>query len=232
MYKLTRFTLCVLLVSPIVLFPLVHSLMAYADFNLEELEQLEQLEQTELLQQAREAAKAWKFAEAERYLNEATEKSYAPQQLAEVEKLIADNRAAKAEKERREEEERQRLAALERQRQQAAAQASANYGLPKNMCYRVSGSYALHQYCNTGSCDGFYNKSYAQRTLCKNDDPSGFYNSNRETNIRLYLQNGGYLSYDYFSDKAAYQSGQFNGSFQERKNFILYLLNGITLIKY
>ncbi len=109
--------------------------------------------------------------------------------------------------------------------------ASGNYGLPKNQCYRVNSSYALYHYCNTGSCDGFVS-NYALHQLCTNNSARGFYGSDRKTNISLYLRNGGYLGYNYFSNKAAYQSGKFNGSFQDRKNFILYLESGVTLMKY
>ncbi|WP_223296828.1 hypothetical protein [Thiorhodovibrio frisius] len=71
--------------------------------------------QQELLKQARDAAKDWDFELAEEHLAAARNMAYAPDEIRAVEKLIADNRAAKADKERREREEaeRQRRAAAE-----------------------------------------------------------------------------------------------------------------------
>jgi hypothetical protein len=149
--------------------------------------------------------------------------NYVAQKKKERDERLEAERQAKLEAER---QERERLAALERQQQQASS-----YGLAQDQCYRASGSYALYKYCTTGSCDGFVS-NYALYQLCKYDDPNGFNSSYRNTNINLYLRNGGYLSYDYFDNQAAFQSGKFNGSFQERKNFILYLLSGMTLIRY
>ena len=128
---------------------------------------------------------------------------------------------------KQQEENREREARLARQR----ANSSSRYGLSQNQCYRTSGNYALYKYCTTGDCNGFVS-NYALHQLCSNDSARGFYGSDRMVNIRLYLENGGYLSYDYFSDKAAYQSGKHNRSFRERKNYILYLLSGMVLVRY
>ncbi len=192
----------------------------------------------DLLDQAKKAGKSESFSEADTLLKQAKMYGVSTDDTQEASKYVADKKQARDErlererqaKLKREREERERQARLERQRQQEN-NARTNYGLTKSQCYKTSGSYALHVYCNTGRCDGFVS-NYALHQLCKYDSPNGFHSSSRNVNINLYLRNGGYLSYDYFSDKAAYQSGKFNGSFRERKNYILYLLNGMTLIRY
>jgi hypothetical protein len=106
-----------------------------------------------------------------------------------------------------------------------------NYGLSKDKCYRTNNNFALHKYCSTGSCEGFVS-NYALYKLCKNDDASGFYGSKKNLSIAIYLEGGGYLDYDYFSNQATHQSGKHNESFRTRKNFILYLMSGMVLVKY
>lgn len=180
------------------------------------------------IEYAYELASDNKFSKAKTVLNQAMQNVDEADELSKALSVVKKKHNAYI-------TEQERLAKLKREKEKQArlAQASsnsANYGLSSNNCYRVSGNYALYQYCTTGSCDGFYN-SYAQKNLCKNDDPGGFHSSSRNTNIYLYLKNGGYLSYDHFSNNAAYQSGNFNGSFRERKNFVLYLLNGFVLRK-
>jgi hypothetical protein len=68
--------------------------------------------------------------------------------------------------------------------------------------------------------------------LCEYDDPIGFHGSSKNDYIAIYLRNGGSLNYSYFSNQATYQSGKHNESFQTRKNFILYLMNGMVIVKY
>ena len=188
----------------------------------------------DLLDEAKKAAKSESFSKADALLKKAKMYGTSSTDVSEAQQYVKAKKKARDERLERERKERERLARLKREREERAREArlaDSNYGLPKSMCYRVSSSYALYKYCTTGSCDGFAS-NYAQYQLCQYNNEHGFNGSNRETNINLYLRNGGYLSYDYFSDKAAYQSGKFNGSFQERKNFILYLVNGVTLIKY
>ncbi len=193
---------------------------------------------SDLLEQAKKAGKSESFSEADTLLKKAKMYGVSTDDTQEASKYVSQKKQARDErlererqaKLKREREERVRQARLERQRQQAS-NARTNYGLAKSQCYRTSGSYALNRYCTTGSCDGFVS-NYALHQLCKYDSPNGFHSSSRNVNINLYLRNGGYLSYDYFSNKAAYNSGKFNGSFRERKNYILYLLNGMTLIRY
>jgi hypothetical protein len=199
----------------------------------------------DLLDEAKQAAKSESFSKADALLKKAKMYGTGSSDVGEAEQYVSAKKRARDERLERERKERERLARLKREKEERAREArlkrerearlarqnsDSNYGLPKSMCYRVSSSYALYKYCTTGSCDGFVS-NYALHQLCKYNK-NAFYGSDRKANINLYLRNGGYLSYDYFSDKATYQSGKFNGSFQERKNFILYLLNGMTLIKY
>jgi multidrug efflux pump subunit AcrA (membrane-fusion protein) len=188
----------------------------------------------DLLDEAKKASKNESFNKANELLKKA--KQYSTnlvdvkntQSLVDTKKQQRDARLEKA-----------RLARLEKQRQEKArlqAQRqrynnSHNYGLSKDKCYLTNNNFALYSYCTTGSCIDF-NSNYALYQLCKNDDAYGFYGSSRNVNISLYLRDGGYLSYDYFSDQAAYQSGKHNESFRTRKNFILYLMSGMVLVKY
>lgn len=97
-----------------------------AGFDFDDLEKVEQSEQEELLEAARKAAKGWNFGEAEGYLKQARQKAYAPDDIASVEKLIADNRQAyAAEQERRRQEEERRRRAEEAR---IAAQQRGSYG--------------------------------------------------------------------------------------------------------
>ncbi len=83
--------------------------------------------QQELLEQIREEAKDWKFDLAEEHLAAARNMAYAPDAIRAVERLIADNRTAKADKERREREEAQRQrreAEKQRQREEQERQAA------------------------------------------------------------------------------------------------------------
>ncbi|SFV91106.1 hypothetical protein MNB_SV-4-158 [hydrothermal vent metagenome] len=185
----------------------------------------------DLLKQAKKAAKSESFSKADALLKKAKMYGVNTDKVKEASKYIATKK-----RERDARIERERLARLKREKEERArrarlAQQEGNYGLPKSQCYRTSSNYALYRYCTTGSCDGFAS-NYALYQLCQYNNPNGFHSSNRNTNINLYLQNGGMLSYDYFSDQAAYQSGRFNGSFRDRKNFILYLLSGMILMKY
>jgi len=193
----------------------------------------------DLLDEAKKAGKSESFSEANELLKKAKMYGTGSSDVGEAEQYVHAKKQARDARLERERKERERLARLKREKEERARQArlaaqrqnSANYGLAKNKCYLTSGNYALYQYCNYGRCDGFVS-NYALHQLCQYNNINGFHSSYRNTNIRLYLQNGGYLGYDYFSNKAAYQSGKHNGSFQERKNFILYLLNGMTLIRY
>lgn len=191
----------------------------------------------ELIEQAKKEGANESFDKAEELLKKAKQFNTSNDDVKETEGYIATKK-----KERDDRLERERLAKLERERVERERVAnlatqgrhqvsSSNYGLPQEKCNRASNIYALYRYCTTGNCDGFVS-NYALHQLCKYDNINGFHGSNRNANISYYLRNGGYLSYDYFNKQAAYQSGKFNGSFQERKNYILYLLSGMTLIRY
>ncbi len=78
--------------------------------------QYQQRGQQKVLKQAREAARDWDFDLAEEHLAAARNMAYAPDEIRAVERLVADNRTAKADKERRERE------AAERQRREAEEQ--------------------------------------------------------------------------------------------------------------
>ena len=71
------------------------SISASADFEWDELDELSKLEQNELLQAANTAAKKWQFAQANDYINQAKQKSYAPEALAKTQQPITDNQQAK-----------------------------------------------------------------------------------------------------------------------------------------
>ena len=190
----------------------------------------------DLLAQAKKAGKSESFAKAEALLKKAKMYGVSIEDTQKASDYVAGKKQAKEQRLEKERKEKERLAQLKREQEQrareaSARQASSSYGLPKNMCYRTSGNYALNRYCNTGNCNGFVS-NYALHQLCEYDSPNGFHSTNRNTNINLYLRNGGYLSYDYFSNQAAYQSGKHNESFQSRKNYILYLLSGMVLIQY
>ena len=109
-------------------FGLLTAMAVQADFSLEEMEALEKGEQTQLLELSRQAAKNWNFSEAEGYLARARNKGHAPGEIQAAEKSIADNRAAKAEKERREAEER-RLAEMQRSQGSGSASGGSQYAV-------------------------------------------------------------------------------------------------------
>jgi len=194
---------------------------------------------TDLLSQAKKAAKSESFEKANELLKKAKMYGIKKTDVKDASKYIAKKKKEHDDRIKRERKRKERLARLKRERerearlarQRAYSSSNSNYGLPKNMCYRTNGNYALYRYCNTGSCSGFIT-NYTLYNLCKDNDTNAFHGSKRMVNIRLYLEDGGHLSYDYFSGKVAYQSGKYNGSFRERKNFIIYLLNGMILVKY
>jgi|GEM_PF-5740701 len=101
----------------------------------------------------------------------------------------------------------------------------------KNNCRLASGNAKLFNYCMYQSCN-YFSSNYAVYQLCENNSVRGFYGSNKFLNIRHYLEKGTPLNYDYFEGQVVYQSGKFNGDFEERKKFIIYLLNGVLLMKY
>lgn len=183
-----------------------------ADFGFDDLEEVEQMEQTNLLELARQAAKKWKFSKAKDYLDQARNKSYAPDQIKDVQKLIADNRQAyeaKKEKER-----------LAKEREEKERNASGNKGGRLN-CSSVSSDYGLWQYCDHNSCTGLSN-NYALYQLCQFDDITGL-GSNYA--IYNYLKNGdpSGLSKDYNVWLGAKRNA---GSYADRKRWVIFYLRG------
>lgn len=71
---------------------------AWADFDFNDMERIEKSEQEDLLNLARKAAKAGKLDEAQKYLDQARHKTYAPQEIAAVEKVLSDSRNAEQER--------------------------------------------------------------------------------------------------------------------------------------
>ena len=87
--RITQKTFCYCLISIFVAILFSGFLSSvYADFNFEALEQLEETEQDELLEQLRKAAEAWNFTEAEKYLEQASFKSYAPEEIKAARELM------------------------------------------------------------------------------------------------------------------------------------------------
>ncbi|MFH0780660.1 MAG: hypothetical protein V2B20_01750 [Pseudomonadota bacterium] len=98
-------------------------------FDFDDLEKLEKAEQEDLLAKAGQAARNWNFSSARSLLKQAQQKGYAPTEIQAVEKLIAQNESAKADKDRREEEARQaQIAAQEAERQRASMASSSSSG--------------------------------------------------------------------------------------------------------
>lgn len=96
--------------------------------DLDKLNKIQSLQQQSALGEARRAAAEGRIEDAESLLRQARGQAYNPSAVAEVEKLVADARAKRAEEERRRaaaEEERRQAAAEEEQRRQAAASAPA-----------------------------------------------------------------------------------------------------------
>jgi hypothetical protein len=203
-------------------------------FSLDDLERLERIEQTELLDLAREAARNWRFGKADDYLDQARNKGYAPDEIAAVKTLIAENRAAKAEQERHEEEERRKREEQRRlaeqtkraQEQQAGADASGNMGGALD-CKYVSSDYGLWNYCKTGTCSGL-SGNYGIWSLCENNDFAGL---SSNYGVWSYLKDGdpSGLSKDYKAWRAA---KRFAGSFADRKRFVIYYLRGYVYGHY
>ncbi len=184
---------CLALLFVFILFPGFLS-SVYADFNFEELEQLEVTEQDELLEQLRKAAEAWNFAEAEKYLKQASFKSYAPEEMKAARELIASNRQAyqenqerirRAEEQRleeqrkREQEEKRRLAARKKSRGNIASGSGNDL-----ICVQID-SGCKEAFCNTSHLEvaagyGEFSKIYSgapSGNLCKlRRDLAGSYN--------------------------------------------------------
>ncbi len=203
--------------------------------GLKDIDKLDRLDRQDYTQKARKKADNENFEEAYTLLKKAKSLGLNYEEYKYTKNYISNKEEKYKARLERQRKEKERLARLKKQREERARQArarqnaqKANYGLAKSQCYLVSGNYALYQYCTRGSCDGF-SSNYALHQLCEYNSARGFNSSNRNTEIYLYLTNGGYLSYDNFSNQAAYQSGNFNGSFQDRKNYILYLLSGFQL---
>jgi hypothetical protein len=193
----------------------------------------------DLLDEAKKASKNESFNKANELLKKAKQYSTDLVDVKNTQSLVdtkKQQRDARLEKQRQEKARQAREAREARlQAQREKYNNSHNYGLPKDKCYRTNSNFALYEYCTTGSCAGFYTNN-ALYQLCEYNNANGFYGSSKNANISLYLTNGGSLSngsgYDYFSGDVANQSGRHNESFQTRKNFILYLMNGMVLVKY
>lgn len=205
-------------------------------FSIKDIDKIDRLDREDYIKEAKQKANSENFSKAYALLKKAKKIGLDSTEYIDTKKYIQKKQKAYEARLERERKEKARLARLKKQREERERQArlqrqrqNTNYGLAKSQCYLTSKSYALHQYCTRGSCDGF-SSDYDLYQLCKYNNVN-FYGSNRNTNINLYLNNGGSLSYDYFSNQAAYQSGSFNGTFQERKNYILYLLSGFQLSK-
>ena len=106
--------------SAFILFPF----SLFADFDFDDMQTVEKTEQTELLEKAKEAAQAYRFEKAEQYVEEARQKSYAPDAISDTLRSIEKHKAAYeaeqkrkrqiAERERKEKDERERAAAMAR----------------------------------------------------------------------------------------------------------------------
>ncbi len=184
------------------LLALLLSCETYADFGFDDLGAMEQTEQTELLEQAKQMAKRNNFSNAEALLKEAQYKGYAPNEIAQTAKIIADSRNAH----QAEEAEAQRLLA-EQQAQQRRNQAQSNsssrprwitvsvdcIGFCTVKAFDLSGgngnldkmhkSYGIHPGYN-GDMDGRY--SYTVRLSTGNRVCSGSFNiSGRQATVVL-----------------------------------------------
>ena len=196
-------------------------------FSFDDLEKIEKEEQGDLLQQAKTAATNWEFGSARSLIQQARNKGANAKKVAEAEAVYRKHYAAYEEKQRQAEEAK-RLAeeARKEAERQAVAQArqdaSGNKGGSLN-CMYVSKDYALWQYCERGSCDGF-SSNYNLYQLCQYNDADAL-SSNYA--IWNYLKNGnpsGFASNYRAWDRAKQQAG----SFADRKRFVIYYLRGFT----
>ncbi len=207
-----------------------------ADFGFDELELIQSSEQGELLEKAREAAGSNSFDQAEKYLNQARQKGYAPEEVKEAENFLASSKAAFAAEQARiaREEEEKRLAEERRRKQDEAARqarlaqqrydASGDKGGRLN-CNYIFSDFGLWQYCTKGICDGL-SGDYPLWRLCEYDDV-GAMSANYE--VWKYLKDG-VVS---FSDVEAYRGAKQNsGSFADRKRFVIYYLRGYVFYTF
>jgi hypothetical protein len=93
-------------------------------------------------------------------------------------------------------------------------------------CTRVSSDYALWQYCTNGDCNGF-SSNYNLWKLCQNND----YNSmSSNYTIWKYLKEGDVTGLS--SDLRVWNSAKEHaGSFNDRKEFVIYYLRGFIFQK-
>lgn len=189
-----------------------------------------------MLNQAKQAAKDWKFDDAERLLKQAKVIAYNPAAVKEVETLIATNKQAKVDK-----EERERQLAAQRQREaearrvaSASSGSSSGGGMDCGALYR---NYNLQEYCRTKDCSYFSN-NFKVRYLCEScHDGScahaalyeGFDNKVMK-NLAGFAAHGSLAYNEGLSNDAVYSANtNHSSSFEARKEWIIYYLNGYTL---
>lgn len=103
------------------------------------------------------------------------------------------------------------------------ASSGSNYGSIN--CGYVSKDYGLYKYCDTGSCDGFYD-NYGLHRLCRDNETSGLSN---QYALVTYLKNGNYHS---FTGNALVSAKKHADSFENRKRFSIYYLRGYVIRSY
>jgi len=178
----------------------------------------------EYIQNAKHSARNENFSSANRYLEDArrlgvsnreliSAKSYVKNKKNDYDKKIELEKQARLERER-----------IQREvSRQASNDASGNAGGSLN-CARVSGDWALWNYCENASCNGF-SDHYGLWTLCENNSANGLSGNYKIWN---YLENGK----NGFSGNAYRSAEQNKGSFADRKRFVIYYLRGYTYYNY
>ncbi|NVK75378.1 MAG: hypothetical protein HWE24_18055 [Oceanospirillaceae bacterium] len=170
------------------------------------------MDQQQLLEQAKQAAHSWNFNEAQNYLERAQQKAYSPNAIAQVERVIREERDAYRAKKEAD------------QAEKNAQQELAGSGSRLN-CSSFSGNSDLFQYCQYDSCSGFVG-NYPLYNLCKHDETIQFNNNYK---IYSYLKNSNVL--DFSGGNEQLGAKEYSNSFTDRKRFVIYYLNGYVLRK-
>jgi len=179
----------------------------------------------EFIADAKSSARREHFSSAYSYLEKARKLGVSNSELASAKSYINDKKNAydaRIERERQAKLERERQERLARQRQERN-DASGDAGGSLN-CARVSGDYALWNYCENSSCNGF-SANYGLWTLCEKNSANGLSGNYK---VWSYLENG----QNSFSGTAYRSAEQNKGSFADRKRFIIYYLRGYTYYNY
>ncbi len=179
----------------------------------------------EYIANARRSARNESFSSAYIYLDKARELGVSNSELASAKSYVSSKKEAyeaRIERERQARLERERQARMARERQ-ASNDASGNAGGSLN-CSQVSGDWALWNYCENNSCNGF-SENNGLWTLCENNSANGLSGNGKVWN---YLENG----INGFSGTAYNRAEESKGSFSDRKRFVIYYLRGYTYYSY